>query len=172
MEFEKFMNSEDFIDYHFFYICSRNNLYKFNQSKFTSTIEYFKYLKNVDTIDLNYCKEIFEKYDIPTIPSPKIKFYSYLMFEQEEKQINTSLNLPTKEIQDQFEFFSSDEENFKEPSHIIKTVGKNIPILLKNNIKNKTQNFEEDLEYENDSTYEFFSCEENDSENSEQEEIF
>ena len=39
-------------------------------------------------------------------------------------------------------------------------------------MKNKAQNLEEDLEYENDFAYEFFSCEENDSDNSEQEEIF
>jgi len=34
MTFQQFMQSEDFKDYHEFYLCSRNNLYKFSQSKF------------------------------------------------------------------------------------------------------------------------------------------
>ena len=173
MAFREFMESEDFKDYHNFYVCSRNNLYNFSQSKFESTLEYFKHLKQINDININECKEIFEKYDIPTVPSPKIRFYSYTYFEQQSTQPNDFLNNSNDSTTiETIDFSSSDEENVKQPTHIIKMIEGNIPIIFRNNIKNKAQNLEEDLEYENDSTYEFFSCEENDSDNSEQEEIF
>ena len=170
MAFREFMESEDFKDYHNFYLCSRNNLYNFSQSKFQSTLEYFKHLKQINDININECKEIFEKYDIPTIPSPKIKFHSYSFFEKQPVQTNDNVN--NNSYTETPELSLSDEENVKQPTHIIKKIEGNIPIIFRNNMKNKAQNLEEDLEYENDSTYEFFSCEENDSDNSEQEEIF
>lgn len=170
MAFIEFMKSEDFKDYHDFYLCSRNNLYTFTQSKFKSTLEYFKHLKQTDYVNVGECQEIFEKYDIATIPKPKLRFYSYKFFEKQPEQ---TICLGTPEIvKESLEFSSSDEENVKQPTHIIKKIKGNIPIIFRNNIKNKAQNLEEDLEYENDLTYEFFSCEENDSDNSEQEEIF
>lgn len=172
MSFRQFMQSEDFKDYHEFYLCSRNNLYKFSQSKFRSTLDYFQHLYQIDDIDIDECKKIFEIYDIPIVPSPKIRFYNYKFIEQ--KQTNNVLNIENNTVitHEITEFSSSDEENVKQPTHIIKKIEGNIPIIFRNNMKNKAQNLEEDLEYENDLTYEFCSCEENDSENSEQEEIF
>ena len=82
MAFRQFMQSEDFKDYHEFYLCSRNNLYKFSQSKFRSTLEYFQHLYQIDDINVNECKQIFESYDIPTVPSPKIRFYIYKFIEE------------------------------------------------------------------------------------------
>ncbi len=171
MAFTTFMKSEDFKDYHDFYLCSRNNLYTFSQSKFLSTLEYFKHLKQINDINIEECKEIFHQYDIPTIPKPKLRFYSYTFFEQDSKNDNNFLNIKNTNTVLNTPELSSDEENVKQPTHIVKTI-ENIPIIFRNNIKNKAQNLEEDLEYENDSTYEFFSCEDNDSDNSEQEEIF
>ena len=95
---------------------------------------------------------------------------SYTFFEKEVEQ-SISLGVPTI-INESLEFSSSDEETIKQPTYIMRKIEGNIPIIFKNNIKNKAQNLEEDLEYENDLTYEFFSCEENNSDNSEQEEIF
>lgn len=174
MAFRQFMQSEDFKDYHHFYLCSRNNLYKFSQSKFLSTLEYFKHLKQINEIDINECKKIFETYDIPINPRPRIKFYTYAFFEKESESTQTNIfsNIQANNYINSEELYLSDEEIVKQPTHIIKTIEGNIPIIFKNNIKNKSQNMEEDLEYENDSTYEFFSCEENDSDNSEQEEFF
>ena len=64
MEFELFMKSEEFKDFHDYFHCSRNNKYKFTKDKFETTLEYYQHMYNIKEIDINECLEIFKKHDI------------------------------------------------------------------------------------------------------------
>ena len=53
MEFELFMKSEEFKDFHDYFHCSRNNKYKFTKDKFETTLEYYQHMYNIKEIDIN-----------------------------------------------------------------------------------------------------------------------
>ena len=80
-KFEEFMLSEEFIDFHEYFISSRNNKYTFKKNKFEITIEYFKHLKKLKILkkDLKNLEDIFIKHDIAIVPKerPMFNYYTY-----------------------------------------------------------------------------------------------
>jgi hypothetical protein len=73
------MKSEEFKDFHEYFICSRNNKYKYTKDKFETTLEYYQHFYNINEIcDKNKYLEIFKENDILVIPRDDLrKFYAY-----------------------------------------------------------------------------------------------
>jgi len=178
MKFENFMKTEDFKDFHDYFHCSRNNKWKFSKNKFETTLEYYKHLYKIDNLDKKEYLRIFNENDISVIPIPILKYpwyiYDDVKVESESVKINNINLLNDNNIVNNFE----DEENeLKEPMHIItsiKTLEGNIPIpmIFRKNIR--YNNIMDDIENDNDSIvlYDYLTGEENESNDSENEELF
>jgi hypothetical protein len=166
-KFEEFMLSEEFIDFHEYFICSRNNKYKFKKNKFDITVEYFKHLKKVKILkkDLKDFEVIFIKHDIAIVPKeqPIFNFYTY-----NDKMNETELNENVKYNSDTSPSLSDDEYNsyISYSINISKNLG--IPYMFKR-INNYLYNNEED--HEVDIEYEYDTLDINESDNSEIDEL-
>lgn len=177
--FENFMKSEDFIDFHFYFHCSRNNLYRFNKDKFETTLEYYKHLFKIEDSekDNNIYLEIFILNDIHIVPKERIKItYSYES--EKENKVIKHYNYYKKEInyeeEEDYKYYKNYEEeeelNIKKSLLIFKKSEANVPIVFKKNIR--YYNIHEDIDIDNGIMYDYFSGEENESESSESEDIF
>jgi hypothetical protein len=181
MEFEVFMKSEDFKDFHDYFHCSRNNNYKFTKDKFETTIEYYQYKYNIKEVDINKCLEKFKINDIPIIPRERIRFYSYVEDNKSDKsdksdnEENTKTNINNYNInyndyESLYDMNDDDDFNMKKSFFVFKKSEGNIPMVFKKNIR--CYNTTEDIDNDSGISYDFFSGEENESESSENEEIF
>ena len=166
-KFEEFILSEEFIDFHEYFLCSRNNKYKFKKNKFEITVEYFKHLKKVKILkkDLKDFEVIFIKHDIAIVPKerPIFNFYTY-----NDKINETELNKNIKYNNDTSPPLSDDEYNsyISYSINISKNLG--IPYMFKR-INNYLYNNEEDDEA--DIEYEYDTLDINESDNSEIDEL-
>jgi hypothetical protein len=166
MEFELFMKSEEFKDFHDYFHCSRNNKYKFTKDKFETTLEYYQHMYNIKEIDINECLEIFKKHDIAIVPRERIRFYSY--FEGNDVITNDVIKEDNKKYDD-YELYD-DDFNVKKTVHIFKKIEGNIPVIFKKSIR--YYNMLDDIDDDSSISYDCFSGEENASESSENEELF
>ncbi len=176
MKFEIFMKSEEFKTFHDYFHCSRNNNWKISKNKFETTLEYYKYLYKIDNLNEKECLSIFNENDIPVIPRPILKFPWYICddvkIESESVKINNTILINNTTVNN----FEEEEDELKEPMHIItsiKTLEGNIPIpmIFRKNIKYNTM---DDVDNDNDSIilYDYLTGEENESNDSENEELF
>jgi len=177
MKFENFMKTEDFKDFHDYFHCSRNNKWTFSKNKFETTLEYYKHLYKIDNLDEKECLRIFNENDIPVIPRPILKFPWYICddvkIESESVKINNTIIINNTIVNN----LEDEESELKEPMHIItsiKTLEGNIPIpmIFRKNIR--YNNIMDDIENDNDSIilYDYLTGEENESNDSENEELF
>jgi len=177
MKFEIFMKSEEFKDFHDYFHCSRNNKWNISKNKFKKTVEYYKHLYKIDNLDEKECLRIFNENDISVIPIPILKFPWYMCDDVKIKGESVIINntiLINDTIMNNFE---DEEDELKEPMHIItsiKTLEGNIPIpmIFRKNIR--YNNIIDDIDNDNDSIilYDYLTGEENESNDSENEELF
>ena len=174
MEFELFMKSEEFKDFHDYFHCSRNNKYKFTKDKFETTLEYYQHMYHIKEVNINKCLEIFKNNDIPIVPRERIKFYSYFEGNNDVIMNNVNTNDFIKEDNikyNDYEIYemNDDDFNIKKTLHVFKKLEGNIPVIFKKCIR--YYNIIDEVD--NDSiSYDCFSGEENESETSENEELF
>lgn len=166
-KFEEFMLSEEFIDFHEYFISSRNNKYTFKKNKFEITIEYFKHLKKLKILkkDLKNLEDIFIKHDIAIVPKERPMF-NYYTYNDKVNEIESNENI--KYNSDTSPSLSDDEYNsyISYSINISKNLG--IPYMFKrinNYLYNNEENDEDDIEYEYD------TLDINESDNSEIDEL-
>jgi hypothetical protein len=166
------MKSEEFKDFHDYFHCSRNNLYKYTKDKFETTLEYYEHLYNIKEIDKNKCLEIFKANDIAIVPKERIRiFYSYAQESQDTYNALDTIEEPI--IYNDYEtLYNIEEEDFniKKSLLIFKKSEGNIPMVFKKNIR--YYNITDEVDNDSGISYDYFSGEENESESSGSEEIF
>lgn len=161
------MLSEEFIDFHEYFISSRNNKYKFKKNKFEITIEYFKHLKKVKFLkkDLKVLEDIFIKHDIAIVPKERPMF-NYYIYNDNVNEIESNENI--KYNSDTSPLLSDDEYNSYVSYSINVSKNLGIPYMFKrinNYLYNNEENDEADIEYEYD------TLDINESDNSEIDEL-
>lgn len=173
MKFEDFMKSQEFKDFHDYFHCSRNNKYRFSKNKFETTLEYYQHLYKIEKIDVEECLRIFNENDIKIIPRERMKFYYYTDEVDDADDVDYLVkkdnNLNTNVIQSIYDVEEIEEDNIKEPKHILKKIEGNIPIMFKKSVKYNYVN--DDVDNDNAILYEVLSGEENESDSSASEEL-
>jgi len=167
MNFEDFMKSQEFKDFHDYFHCSRNNKYKFSKNKFETTLEYYQHLYKIEQIDTEECLRIFNENDIKIIPRERMKFY--YVDDTDDVNYTNYNNLNTNTIQSIYDVEEIEEDNIKESKHILKKLEGNIPIMFKKSVKYNYIN--DDIDNDNVILYDVLSGEENDSDSEESEEL-
>lgn len=158
--FQNFMISDDFINFHNYFQCSRNNKYIFTMNKFQTLLEYFKHFtkKKVYKKDIKDLIKIFNLYDIAVIPIVVWKFKPGLSY----NNIEIQKNITPPELK--YNYISDDEIDIIENANNYSiNISKNIGVPYMFKISNKSpavHNYNEtEPEYENDFINEYYSIE-------------
>ena len=177
--FLNFMISDDYKDFNFWFICSRQNKWKINRNKFEILLDYYSHKFNIiiDKEIITKLNTIFIENDI--IEIKKYNYFScnidndsitttsddsYINEIQYDNNINININYDNT-------LNNLDNNNIISPkyNYSIGNLNGNIPYLvLKNNSEN---NYNNEYEIENNSDFDYNLNEDNFSEDSETEEI-
>tara|TARA_Y100000389_G_scaffold91703_1_gene88306 strand:+ start:1553 stop:2101 length:549 start_codon:yes stop_codon:yes gene_type:complete len=177
--FLNFMISDDYKDFNFWFICSRQNKWKINRNKFEILLDYYSHKFNI-IID----KEIITKLNTIFIENDIIEINKYNNFlcnidydsitttsdDSYINEIQYNININYDNIlhnSDNFDNFDNFDIILPKYNYSIRNLNGNIPYLvLKNNFDNNHE-----YEIENNSDFDYNYNEENFSEDSEIEEI-
>jgi len=180
--FLNFMISDDYKDFNFWFICSRQNKWKINRNKFEILLDYYSHISNIiiDKEIITKLNTIFIENDI--IETNKYNYFScnidndsittssddsYINEIQYNNNINININYNNTSNN-----LNNLDNNIISPkyNYSIRNLNGNIPYLvLKNNSDN---NYSNEYETENTSDFDYNLNENSFSENSETEEIF